>query len=106
MRLDEYQDRAKATAVYPKDDGINYCIHGLTNEAGEVAGKYKKFLRGDKNWPLVKEELIAELGDVLWYVAQLATELHTNLSEVAQLNLMKLNERKKAGTIQGDGDKR
>lgn len=106
MTPNAYQKQAKATAAYPVEEGVNYCIHGLTNEAGEVSGKYKKFLRGDKPWPIVQEELIDELGDVQWYVAQLADELGVTLEEVMQRNLDKLHARKNRGTIKGDGDKR
>lgn len=106
MDLNEYQRQAATTAQYPSSEGVNYCIHGLTNEAGEVAGKYKKFLRGDKVFSVVRTEMEKELGDVLWYVAMLARELGVNLNDIAEMNLAKLAARKSAGTIKGDGDNR
>ena len=54
----------------------------------------------------VRQNLISELGDVLWYVAALATDLKTELSEVANKNIEKLNSRKNRGVIGGSGDNR
>jgi NTP pyrophosphatase (non-canonical NTP hydrolase) len=87
---------------------VIYPALGLTNEAGEVAGKIKKIFR-DKGGVIgdaERDALKAELGDVLWYVAQVATELGLSLDEVAQHNLDKLLSRQARGTIQGDGDTR
>jgi NTP pyrophosphatase (non-canonical NTP hydrolase) len=81
---------------------------GLVNEAGEVAGKIKKVFR-DKNGVINEETrtvLKAELGDVLWYVAQVCSELGLSLDDVAEFNLAKLYDRLERGTIQGEGDKR
>ena len=106
MLADDYQKSTKATAIYPRDQGILYTILGLTNEAGEVAGKYKKFIRDQSKWDDVKEMLVDELGDVLWYAARLADELDFDLSEVMERNLAKLEGRQARGTLGGSGDKR
>ena len=109
MQLSDYQRDSRATARYP-DLGSNliYPTLGLAGEAGEVAEKVKKLIR-DHNGLVdeaFKHELALELGDVLWYLAQLATELGMTLDDVGQLNLQKLNSRSQRGTLQGEGDHR
>jgi NTP pyrophosphatase (non-canonical NTP hydrolase) len=109
MNLNDYQTKSRATAKYPAiGHAIIYPTLGLVNEAGEVAGKIKKVFR-DKNGeisPETREALKAELGDVLWYLAQTCTELELSLDEVAEYNLTKLLDRQARGKIQGDGDNR
>jgi NTP pyrophosphatase (non-canonical NTP hydrolase) len=109
MKLSEYQQRSRATAVYP-DAGANltYPALGLCGEAGEAAEKVKKTIRDDGG-VLTDERrgaLAAELGDVLWYVAQLATEAGLDLDEVAERNLHKLLSRQQREVLQGSGDLR
>lgn len=108
MGLNEYQTRTSWTAVYPPERALEYLALGLVSEAGEVAGKVKKVIR-DHDMTVSTEmraALKAEIGDVLWYVAQLCTALELNLSTVARANLDKLAQRKESGTIQGNGDNR
>lgn len=109
MNFSEYQQKAKETAKYPVIGyGVIYPTLGLANEAGEVAGKIKKIFR-DKEGNIgaaEKDALKAELGDVLWYIAQVATELDLSLDEIAQGNIAKLLDRQVRGKIQGDGDNR
>jgi len=109
MNFTDYQQKAKATAKYPIiGHGVIYPTLGLTNEAGEVAGKIKKVFR-DKDGIIseeTREALKAELGDVLWYLAQVATELNLSLDEIAEYNIAKLLDRQARGKIQGDGDNR
>ena len=104
-----YQQQSRATARYP-DAGSNpiYPTLGLCGEAGEVADKVKKVIRdqGGSFSPEVIEALKLELGDVLWYVAQLATELGLDLEVIAQANLDKLSSRAARNVIAGDGDNR
>ena len=105
MRLNDYQDEARKTAIYPIDDGLTYTALGLCGEAGEVAEKIKKWIRGDNGISL-KEDLLYELGDVLWYLSNLAFELNYTLEDVAKVNLDKLGVRMKNDTIKGSGDNR
>ncbi len=109
MNFTEYQTKSRATAKYPAiGHGVIYPTLGLTNEAGEVAGKIKKVFR-DKDGHIsdeTREALKAELGDVLWYLAQVATELDLSLEEIAEYNLKKLMDRLERGKIKGDGDNR
>lgn len=104
--LNDYQRDACATAVFDDDVAVPYLALGLANEAGEVAGKIKKVLRGDKPMADAIPAIRDELGDVLWYVAVLAERLDISLELVAQRNLQKLSERKQTGTLKGDGDNR
>jgi len=87
---------------------VIYPALGLAGEAGEVCNKTKKILRDDggRMTEEKRTQLIDELGDVLWYVANLATDLGVTLDEVARINLAKLNSRKERGTITGSGDNR
>lgn len=110
MELNEYQKKALETALYPEKYKVIYPGLGLGNEAGEVMGKIKKWLRGDDSHGTMSEErreaLKGELGDVLWYLAVLANDLELDLDDIARTNVEKLNSRKERGTIKGDGDKR
>jgi NTP pyrophosphatase (non-canonical NTP hydrolase) len=109
MDFDEYQEKSRKTAAYPAiAHPVIYPTLGLVNEAGEVAGKIKKVFR-DKGGEInaeTREALQAELGDVMWYLAQICTELGLSLEETAEKNLTKLLDRLERGVIQGDGDKR
>ena len=109
MELNDYQRESRKTALYP-EVGTNaiYPTLGLVGEAGEVADKVKKVLR-DKNGVFDKDSRDAikfELGDVLWYISQLSSELGYELEDVANSNLHKLNDRKNRGKISGSGDNR
>jgi NTP pyrophosphatase (non-canonical NTP hydrolase) len=109
MDFSTYQQRSRQTARYP-DVGANplYPTLGLCGEAGEVADKVKKVLR-DRQGVFdaeVRQELALELGDVLWYVAQLATELDLELAQIAAANLGKLADRAARNVISGSGDRR
>ncbi|HEX6390904.1 MAG TPA: nucleoside triphosphate pyrophosphohydrolase family protein [Solirubrobacteraceae bacterium] len=109
MLLSEYQTRSRATAVYPNaGNNLVYPTLGLAGEAGEVAEKVKKLIRDDGG--VLTEErrgaIAKELGDVLWYVAQVATEAELNLDEIATANLQKLLSRAERGVLQGSGDDR
>jgi NTP pyrophosphatase (non-canonical NTP hydrolase) len=108
MDLNQYQQQARATAVYP-DRGHNviYPALGLAGETGEVVDKIKKVIRRQGQFTLgVNLEIIKELGDVLWYVAILASELGFGLDEVAQMNLKKLADRQVRDVLKGEGDDR
>lgn len=109
MTFDEYQRQAAMTAMYP-DVGNNYIYPalGLCGEAGEVAEKIKKVIR-DSNGVVsanAKREIEKEMGDVLWYLARLCSEIGLSMDSVALLNLKKLFPRKERGLIKGNGDNR
>ena len=104
LTLDQYQQQAKVTAVYPDDKADQYLIAGLAGEVGELASIFAKVWRGDGN--LKFPHAAAELGDVLWFVAMLAKELGYDLSDVAQNNLNKLADRANSGKLKGSGDNR
>ena len=110
MNFNEYQKKALETALFPRQHKVVYPALGLGNEAGEVMGKIKKWLRGDDGQGVLSEErkeaLKDELGDVLWYLAVLASDLEVDLEDVAKGNIDKLHSRKERGTLHGDGDKR
>ena len=119
--IEEYNDKFSEDGI-PKNDLAAYSqwvegkiitkgmtrqvenILGLVGEAGEVAEKLKKSLRDGA--VLDKEGMIKELGDVLFYVAACANFYGSTLEKVANLNMKKLNSRKKRGVLQGSGDNR
>jgi NTP pyrophosphatase (non-canonical NTP hydrolase) len=110
MTLDEYQKAALVTAVFSKDElrDLSHWVLGVAGEAGEVADKVKKIIR-DKGGELStneKEELMKEMGDVLWYLAVLAEHLGYSFEEVGKANIEKLRSRQERGAIQGSGDNR
>ena len=109
MNFSDYQTRSRVTAQYPSiGHPVVYPTLGLANEAGEVAGKLKTVFR-DKGGVVsaeTRDALAAELGDVLWYLAQVCTELEISLDDVAEANLTKLLDRQARGKIRGDGDNR
>ena len=113
MKLDEYQEKAKKYDFFEatedlKSVGFSEKILGLVGEAGETADKIKKLLR-DKDGKINSEDkdaLVKELGDTLWYLANIARYLNTDLSEVAQKNLDKLESRLNRNQLHGSGDNR
>ena len=106
MNFNEYQKIARSTAVYPEEYKVVYPALGLCGEAGEVADKIKKTVRGDTPLDEVTGNIAMELGDVLWYVATLADDLGVELEDVAKWNVDKLQRRMKSNKIKGDGDNR
>ncbi len=109
MDFNDYQKRSRRTAIYPgKGKNFVYPVLGLVGESGEVAEKIKKALR-DKKGILDekrKQEIKKELGDVLWYLAQIATELDLSLDEIASVNIKKLESRTERNKLRGSGDNR
>ncbi len=109
MKIDDYQKRSRKTAIYPdKGKNIIYPTLGFVGEAGELADKVKKIFRDDsgKILPEVREAIINEIGDVLWYMAALCSELSVKMSKVAEINLKKLDSRMKRDKLHGSGDER
>ena len=101
--MNEYQDMAAATAIYGAKHQVIYPALGRAAEAGEVANKVKKMLR-DNDFD--RDAIVAEIGDVLWYIAALSRDLNVSLHDIALGNIEKLYGRKERGTLQGSGDKR
>lgn len=104
MEFIGYQHAAALTAVYPPDQAIEYLLLGLTSEVGELAALHKRFIRDGQI--VTDEEWKKELGDILWYVSQLATERVTLLEDIARTNIAKLADRANRGVIQGKGGER
>lgn len=113
MNFEDYQKQSRVTAVYP-DAGANfiYPTLGLAGETGEVVEKIKKLIRNDNITDAKKVsedkkiELEKEMGDILWYLAQLATEFDIELNSIAERNIEKLTSRQERGTLHSEGDNR
>lgn len=109
MTFNEYQEAAARTAVYPDRGGqvgIMYAALGLNGESGEVAEKIKKMIRDALPVAEVREVVKKELGDVLWYAAELATQFSLSFDEVADANVQKLLSRQERHVLHGSGDDR
>jgi NTP pyrophosphatase (non-canonical NTP hydrolase) len=109
----DYQETITDFAVYPEKNtggvaALSYCGLGLGGETGEVLEHLKKVQRDHAGVvsPERREALSKELGDVLWYLGRLASELGLELDTVARKNIEKLQDRKNRGVIQGSGDNR
>jgi len=103
--FNNYQEAAHGPAVYPQDAGNSYAALGLARETGEIADQInKKIIRDDGG--KITAILAKELGDGLWYFAEMATKLGLRLSDIAKANLKKLYDRQARGTLHGDGDNR
>lgn len=115
MQMNHYQSEAAKTSIYPKlktKDDVHlpwvYAVIGLSGECGEIAEKFKKIIR-DKGGVVSNEDkhlITKELGDVMWYLANIAKDLNIKLNTVAKENIKKLKSRKKRGKIMGSGDNR
>lgn len=109
MTFNDYQEKARSTAIYPNlGNNYVYPVLGLCGETGEISEKIKKVLRdNDGVIGVEQKELIKkEMGDVLWYCSNLASELGLSMEEVAQTNIDKLQARKEKGVLRGSGDNR
>ena len=113
MNLDKYQRRAAEFDLFESSVDLKYPgflekVLGIAGEAGEVTDKVKKIIR-DKGGYASEEDKAAiakELGDVMWYVANVARYLNIPLSEIAEGNIDKLSSRKKRNKLHGEGDNR
>ena len=111
MDFDEYQQLAARTGFYGTEDRkyvLMYLCMGIAGEAGEVIEKMKKVVRNDKG--VVSEEkrqdIKKEIGDVLWYLSQLARALELSFGDIAASNIQKLADRAARGVIKSEGDTR
>ena len=112
--FDDYAGYVRSTAVYP-DSGtprmLPFAALGFAEEAGEVSGHVKRFLRGDDGLPgeLTDErleKLRIELGDALWYWFEVCRCAGLDPADVVMANVAKLTARQGRGTIVGEGDDR
>jgi len=106
MNLKEYQEFTPTTALYPKEMEDMYLSTGLAAEAGEVAGVYAKYARGDFSKTILRERVFSEVSDCMWFISQVANSLNISLEEVLDYNVKKLIDRKNRNVIKGDGDDR
>lgn len=92
MTLNEYQRLASRTIpeIMSKEDMKNHALHGLSAEVGEIHGLYQKVYQGHS---IDRAHLAKEIGDVLWFVAELCTAIEVELDEVADGNIIKLLKR-------------
>ncbi len=102
MLIEEYQELAFKTALETAKNPA-YMVSNLTSEAGEVAGKYAKWVR---DGILDEEGMQKEIGDVLWQIAGLSTVMGWSLADLASKNLQKLAQRQMNNTLKGSGDER
>lgn len=105
MQLNDYQEAALKTCL-PSSYKLSYLVAGLAAEAGEVAGKYAKYVRDDTPLDTLRDDIEKEIGDILWFIAILADYHGTSLEEIARVNILKLNSRKERGVLGGSGDNR
>jgi NTP pyrophosphatase (non-canonical NTP hydrolase) len=106
MTLDEYQQKAQSFDLTTgTTNSRNHALFGLAEEVGELLGIEKRLCRGD-NQSNTSSKIMAELGDVLWYVAAVAEKYGFNLEAVALNNIDKLEDRRARGKIHGSGDQR
>ena len=110
LQINEYQTKAHETADYKgmNEGDFTYPVMGLAEEAGEVSGKFAKAVRDCDGIidSQRKTEIVKELGDVCWMLAEICTVLKIDLEDVMQANLDKLASRKARGVIHGSGDNR
>jgi NTP pyrophosphatase (non-canonical NTP hydrolase) len=109
--FDVYQTDAGTTAIYPdagtgSKDAFAYLALKLNGEAGEVGEAYAKYLRGDYDIVECKRRILKEIGDCIWYLSQITSELNEPFGEVAAANIRKLADRKSRNVIHGSGDDR
>lgn len=104
MDLKEYQEKCLVT--WGGEQKLIRSFLGIAGEAGELAERVKKYLRGDYGLDELKARSGKEIGDVLYYLAVTAHELGLNLDDIAQQNIAKLAKRQAEGKIKGDGDER
>ena len=108
MDFNTYQKEAYKTAIYPEGVRVSYPTLGLAGEAGEVANQIKKIHRDDGGVPSEQRirDVAHEIGDCLWYLAALCTDLGLSMDDIASDNIAMLASRQERGTIHGDGDYR
>jgi NTP pyrophosphatase (non-canonical NTP hydrolase) len=104
MNFYEYQEESRKTWIFDHNNDFMRSVLGICGEAGEIAEKVKKDLRGD--YKLTPPEICKELGDLLYYIARVADYYKLDLHTIAVANIKKLQSRKERGKIKGNGDNR
>lgn len=110
MHMDDYQEAAESTAIFPNElpdfveVGQVYTVLGAGGEAGEVEEKLKKAIREDD--PQYIEDMRDEVGDTLWYLSQVCEEFGWSMETIARENIEKLTDRQERGALTGEGDDR
>ena len=102
MNLDDYQRSALRTTnpALTAQERLLDAAAGLAEEAGEVLGLVRK--RAFQQREIAAEQIIEELGDLLWCLAVTADSLGVSLDSVAQANLQKLARRHPQGFETGE----
>jgi len=95
MHLNEYQTNAHRTVQKAHTEGTDEMVPilGLAGEVGELLNEYKKKLRDGDAHERFSERVVEELGDILWYVAETASQFELDLETVAERNLAKIKGR-------------
>jgi NTP pyrophosphatase (non-canonical NTP hydrolase) len=102
-----YAAEQAKTAIYPQEM-IAYPFLGLAGETGEVSELAKKCIRDENGvWSDErKDKLKKELGDVLWYLSEIARRTGLSLEDIATTNVEKLRSRQERGVLKGSGNDR
>ena len=109
--LNDYQEKAWSYALPPAKNST-YLFPGLAAEVGELCGAQAKWIRDNPTttdqelWEKKQEMLKKELGDILWFVAGIASNYQWKLEDIAKMNIDKLEDRRQRNVIQGSGDER
>ena len=113
MKMNEFQKQAIDFALYPENIEVIYTALGLAGEAGEVCEKIKKIIRSGKDIRteakynfVFRGEVAKEIGDCLWYIANICNDFNFNMETIAKMNIDKLEDRRKRGILHGEGDNR
>ena len=95
MDLNDYQRRANETDQRPgsKEPALLFPLMGLASEVGSLITQFKKRVRDGDAHELFSERVGEELGDIMWYVANLSAKLGLDLEDIAELNLQRIAER-------------
>jgi NTP pyrophosphatase (non-canonical NTP hydrolase) len=104
MNFTDYQKDAMSFRLKSADE--IYALYNLAGEVGELLSAEAKLRRDGGDFLVHIENVKKELGDILWCLAAVAADWHTDLNEIAELNLQKLTSRKARNKIQGNGDNR
>lgn len=100
--FDEYQTESRKTRKTSADE--SYALLGLSGEVGELHSYLAKAVRD--GYELDYATVVKELGDILWFVSAIADDFDISLTDIATVNVDKLQSRATRGTIEGSGDNR